>query len=60
LEGCMSHTDMGLMIDYGSPTITFGPGHMGVAHQADEHILETDLLNAVKIFALTIAKLSCE
>lgn len=59
LEGCMSHTDMGLMIDFGSPTITFGPGHMGVAHQADEHILEKDLLNATKIFALTIATLCC-
>jgi acetylornithine deacetylase len=57
LEGCMSHTDMGLMIDSGSPTINFGPGHMGIAHQADEHIEEEDFKNAIKVFALTIAEL---
>lgn len=57
LQGCMSHTDMGLMIDSGSPTINFGPGHMGVAHQADEHVLEADLLAATKVLALTIADL---
>ncbi|SOE01491.1 M20/M25/M40 family metallo-hydrolase [Blastococcus haudaquaticus] len=55
LQGCMSHTDMGLMIDSGSPTINFGPGHMGVAHQADENVEEADLLAATKVFALTIA-----
>lgn len=57
LQGCMSHTDMGLMIDSGSPTINFGPGHMGVAHQADEYVVEEDLKNATKVFALTIADL---
>ncbi len=57
LQGCMSHTDMGLQIDDGTPTINFGPGHMGVAHQADEHVLETDLLAATKVMALTIAEL---
>jgi acetylornithine deacetylase len=48
---------MGLMIDSGSPTINFGPGHMGIAHQADEHIEEEDYKNAIKVFALTIAEL---
>ena len=43
---------MGLMIDSGSPTINFGPGHMGIAHQADE-----DLVAATKVFALAIADL---
>ncbi len=57
LQGCMSHTDMGLMIDSGSPTINFGPGHMGIAHQADEHIYEKDLAAATKVFAITIADL---
>lgn len=57
LQGCMSHTDMGLLIDSGSPTINFGPGHMGVAHQADEHLSEADLAAATKVFALTIADL---
>lgn len=57
LQGCMSHTDMGLQIDDGTPTINFGPGHMGVAHQADEHLFETDLLAATKVMALTIADL---
>jgi acetylornithine deacetylase len=57
LQGCMSHVDMGLTIDAGSPTISFGPGHMGVAHQPDEHIYETDLLSAAKVLALTVASL---
>lgn len=57
LEGCMSHVDMGLVVDSGSPTICFGPGHMGVAHQADEHIYEADLVAATKVLALTIADL---
>lgn len=57
LQGCMSHTDMGLMIDDGTPTINFGPGHMGVAHQADENVVEADLLAATKVFALTIAEI---
>lgn len=57
LQGCMSHTDMGLMIDSGSPTINFGPGHMGVAHQADEHVLESDLRDATAVLALTIRDL---
>lgn len=54
LQGCMSHTDMGLMISSGSPTINFGPGHMGVAHQADEHVLEEDLRRATAVMALTM------
>lgn len=58
LQGCMSHTDMGLMIDAGSPTINFGPGHMGVAHQADEHVLEKDLRDATAVMALAIRDLA--
>lgn len=57
LQGCMSHTDMGLMIDSGSPTINFGPGHMGVAHQADEHVEEADLKAATLVMALAIREL---
>ncbi|GAA4390602.1 M20/M25/M40 family metallo-hydrolase [Tsukamurella soli] len=57
LEGCMSHVDMGLTIDAGSPTICFGPGQMAVAHQPDEYISETDVLAATKVLALTIADL---
>jgi acetylornithine deacetylase len=58
-QGVMSHTDMGLMIDAGSPTITFGPGYLGVAHQADEYIFEADYRDAIKVFALTIAEMCC-
>jgi acetylornithine deacetylase len=57
LQGCMSHTDMGLMIDSGSPTINFGPGHMGVAHQADEHVLEKDLRDATAVMAIALREL---
>ena len=57
LQGCMSHTDMGLMIEAGSPTINFGPGHMGVAHQADEHVLEQDIRDATAVMAIAIREL---
>lgn len=57
LQGCMSHTDMGLMIDSGTPTINFGPGHMGIAHQADEAVPEEHLIAATKVMALALASL---
>lgn len=57
LMGVTAHTDMGLVIDSGIPSINFGPGHMGVAHQPDEHVSEEDLLRCTTAMALAIREL---
>lgn len=57
LQGVTAHTDMGLVIDSGTPTINFGPGHMGVAHQIDEHVSEEQLQRATLAMALAIQEL---
>jgi acetylornithine deacetylase len=51
VKGVHCHTDMGLLIDNGIPTVNFGPGISTVAHQPDEYISVTDYLNTVKIIA---------
>ncbi|MCC7021178.1 MAG: M20/M25/M40 family metallo-hydrolase, partial [Thermomicrobiales bacterium] len=55
MEGMSSHTDMGLLVNAGIPTINFGPGAPVVAHQPDEHVTERDLLRATTALALAIA-----
>ena len=40
----------------GIPTITLGPGSIEIAHTANEHIAINNLLDAVKIYALTIVE----
>ncbi len=52
LEGMSSHTDMGLLVDAGIPTVNFGPGAPSVAHQADEHVTEQHLLDAATTLAI--------
>lgn len=52
LQGMSSHTDMGLLVNVGVPTVNFGPGAPSVAHQADEHVTEEDLLTAATTLAL--------
>jgi acetylornithine deacetylase len=59
LQGLTAHTDMGLLVDSGIPTLNFGPGNMGVAHQPDEHVTEGDLRLATLAMALAIKEL-CE
>ena len=54
LEGMSSHTDMGLLVNAGIPTINFGPGAPSVAHQADEFVTESDLHDAMTALALTL------
>jgi acetylornithine deacetylase len=56
MEGMASHTDMGLLVNAGIPTVNFGPGAPSVAHQPDEHITEGDLRRATTALALTIAE----
>jgi acetylornithine deacetylase len=51
IKGIHCHTDMGLLIDHGIPTVNFGPGVPTVAHQPDEHICLDDYLSAVKAVA---------
>lgn len=55
LEGMSSHTDMGLLVNAGIPTVNFGPGAPSVAHQADEYVDEEDLMRATAALALTYA-----
>jgi acetylornithine deacetylase len=55
LEGMSSHTDMGLLVNAGIPTLNFGPGDPSVAHQPDEHVAEGDLLRATVTLALAVA-----
>ncbi len=56
MEGMSSHTDMGLLVNAGIPTVNFGPGAPSVAHQPDEHVAERDLHQATVALALTIAE----
>ena len=56
MEGMSSHTDMGLLVNAGIPTVNFGPGAPSVAHQPDEHVSERDLHTATVALALTIAE----
>lgn len=54
VQGIHCHTDMGLLIDHGIPTVNFGPGVPTVAHQPDEHIAVRDYLDCVRIVADTL------
>jgi acetylornithine deacetylase len=56
LEGVTAHTDMGTLIDAGVPSVNFGPGSMGVAHQPDEQVSEDDLHRATLAIALAVAE----
>lgn len=40
----------------GIPTVVIGPGDIGVAHAANEHVEIADLVDAAKIYALSIAE----
>jgi acetylornithine deacetylase len=52
VEGMSSHTDMGLLVNAGIPTVNFGPGAPSVAHQPDERVTERDLMQATLTLAL--------
>jgi acetylornithine deacetylase len=56
VEGIPSHTDMGLLVDAGIPTLNFGPGSPSLAHQSDEHVSEQSLLTATTTLALIISE----
>ncbi|MEW6638620.1 MAG: ArgE/DapE family deacylase, partial [Actinomycetota bacterium] len=54
VEGIASHTDMGLLVNSGVPTVNFGPGSPSLAHQSDEHVDEENLYLATAALALAI------
>ncbi len=54
IAGVTSHTDMGLPIKAGVPTITFGPGQLSVAHQPNEYLDLDEFRRAIEIMAVTI------
>ena len=56
VEGMASHTDMGLLVNAGIPTVNFGPGAPSVAHQPDEHVTERDLHQATLTLALAMTE----
>lgn len=56
VEGMSSHTDMGLLVNAGIPTVNFGPGAPSVAHQPDEHLSEEDLVRATAALAMVMAE----
>lgn len=56
LEGIAFHTDMGVLVDAGIPTVNFGPGDPSVAHQVDEHLPEAELHAAVAAIAVTLVE----
>jgi acetylornithine deacetylase len=46
VEGIHSHTDMGLLVNAGIPTVNFGPGSPYLAHQDNEWLALEDLERA--------------
>lgn len=57
VQGVTCHTDMGLPIKAGVPTITFGPGQLSVAHQPDEHLDLAEYRTCIEAMALMILDL---
>lgn len=60
VRGVTCHTDMGLPVKAGVPTVTFGPGELSVAHQPDEHLDIEEFRTAIKAMALVILELCSE
>ncbi|MFC5502632.1 M20 family metallopeptidase [Lysinimonas soli] len=49
--GLSAGCDAGTLRRAGIPTVVFGPGDMAVAHSADEHVSEAEVLRAIEILA---------
>jgi len=57
LSGFGAHSDIGLPTGLGhTPTVNFGPGDPALAHQPNERVAITDLINCTKVIALTIER----
>lgn len=57
IQGVTAHTDMGLPIKAGVPSVTFGPGKLSVAHQPDEYLDLDEYRQAIEVMALSIVAL---
>lgn len=56
--GITAGCDAGMVHRAGIPVVVFGPGDIARAHSADEHILETELLEATEILAIALLELA--
>lgn len=54
VEGICCHTDMGWLCNVGIPTINLGPGDARLAHQNDENLEISQLIQCAKIIASII------
>jgi len=54
VSGFPGNNDAAFLNLAGIPTVTIGPGSLDVAHTANEHILISELMEAVKIYAFSI------
>lgn len=54
VEGICCHTDMGWYCNVGIPTLNLGPGDPRLAHQADEFVEISELVECTKIIASII------
>jgi acetylornithine deacetylase len=57
IQGVPAHSDMGLPIKAGVPTITFGPGQLAIAHQPNEYVPLDEYKKAIQVMAVTIVEL---
>ncbi|WP_091647065.1 M20 family metallopeptidase [Micromonospora pallida] len=57
LQGVTCHTDMGLPIKAGVPTVTFGPGQLSVAHQPNEYLDLDEYRRAIEVIALMVVRM---
>jgi acetylornithine deacetylase len=55
-DGTGFHTDSSILIAAGIPTVVFGPGEPDDAHQVDERVAVSDLLDVTAALALTMAE----
>ena len=53
----MGGCDMRYFNAAGIPTVIYGPGTIGMAHQADECVKVKDLITAAQVYALTAMRL---
>ncbi len=54
LGGVEAHTDMSLLTNNGTPTITIGPGDVSAAHQTNECLPLNQLIDGTKIIAWSV------
>jgi len=53
----MGGCDMRYFHAAGIPTVIYGPGTIGIAHQADECVKVKDLVTAAQVYSLTAMRL---